>query len=67
MRLCDIKIGQRFKHCGKEYLRIDVNLFKHSHTVRFPGMIAALDLQTYKVVCIHANNEVENSQDIETV
>ena len=67
MRLCDIKIGQRFKHRGKEYLRIDINLFEYSCTMRFPGMIAALDLQTCKVVCIHANNEVENTQDIETV
>lgn len=70
MRLSDIKIGEKFFHLDEEnksdkmYLRIDMNpsaMFKH---VQLPyDTVAALDLTTYKVMCLNGNYEVEVEHD----
>ena len=52
MKLEDIKIGKEFTYNNKRYLRIDMNLselFANGST--YNGMICALDLNTYKVIC----------------
>jgi hypothetical protein len=66
MRLSDIKIGDKFKHFNEQsrseriYQRIDMNpsiMFSH---VQLPySTVAALDLTTYKVVCLNGDYEVE--------
>ena len=70
MRLSDVKIGEKFFHLNEEnksdkmYLRIDMNpsiMFKH---VQLPyDTVAALDLTTYKVMCLNGNYEVEVEYD----
>lgn len=70
MRLSDIKIGEKFFHLDEEnksdkmYLRIDMNpsvMFKH---MQLPSnTVAALDLTTYKVMCLNGNYEVEVEHD----
>lgn len=66
MRLSDVKIGDKFYHYvgDRMYLRIDMNpsiMFKH---VQLPyDTVAALDLSTYKVVCLNGNYEVEVKHD----
>ena len=72
MKLSDVKIGDKFYHCqlngqnvsDRMYLRIDMNpsiLFKH---VQLPhDTVAAIDLFTYKVICLNGNYEVEVEHD----
>lgn len=70
MRLSDVKIGDKFYHVNKEnksdrmYLRIDMNpsvIFKY---VALPyTTVAALDLTTYKVMCLNGDYEVEVEYD----
>lgn len=70
MRLSDVKIGEKFFHLNEEnksdrmYLRIDMNpsvMFKHA--VLNCDLVAALDLCSYKVMCLNGNYEVEVEYD----
>ena len=70
MKLSDVKIGDKFFHLNNEnkserlYLRIDMNpsvMFKHA---QLPcDTVAALDLTSYKVMCLNGNYEVEVEYD----
>lgn len=70
MRLSDTKIGDKFYCVNEEnksdrmYLRIDMNPSVMFKRVRLPcNTIAALDLTTYKVMCLNGNYEVEVEYD----
>ena len=70
MRLSDVKIGEKFFHLNKDntadrmYLRIDMNPSAMFKAVRLPySTVVALDLCTYKVVCLNGDYEVEVEHD----
>ena len=61
MQLSDANIGDKFFHNGKAYLKIDMNpssMFTIFQRVSY-DVVAALDLATYKVMCINGMYEVE--------
>ena len=70
MRLGDVKVGEKFYHLNEKnqsdrmYLRIDMKpstMFKHC---QLPfDTVTALDLTTYKIMCINADYEVEVEHD----
>lgn len=63
MKAYDVRIGDKFIHKDRMYLRIDMNLSQMSLTTTFPDMICALDLGNYKVMCINSDYEVELEGD----
>lgn len=72
MRLSDVKIGEKFYHyllngqnvSNRMYIRIDMNPSAMFKTVKLPySTVAALDLTTYKVMCLNGDYEVEVEHD----
>lgn len=51
MTLKDIKIGEKFTHNNKTYLRIDMDVSTFFINSRYDGIICALDMETFKVMC----------------
>ena len=59
MLVSDVKIGDKFTHDGKPYIRIDLQLSQMSLTTKYPDVVVALDIDTCKVICIKSDQEVE--------
>lgn len=57
MTLKDIKIGEKFTHNNKMYLRIDMDLSTIYANIKYDGIICALDMETFKVICF-SNKEL---------
>lgn len=57
MTLKDIKIGEKFTHNNKMYLRIDMDLSTIYTNIKYDGIICALDMETFKVICF-SNKEL---------
>ena len=62
-KLSDIKIGEKFYVKNNLYLRIDLDLPSTSLTTKYPDVICALDLSTYKIVCMEPDSEVKTKID----
>lgn len=68
MRLGDVKIGDKFWYTGERmYLRIDMDLKVLFPTITkersFANLVPALDLITYRVMCLNGDYEVEVEYD----
>lgn len=70
MRLADVKIGDKYwltDNSTRMFLRIDLKLSEMSLTTRFPKVVCALDLTTYKIICHNPDFEVEVEHDNVTI
>lgn len=60
MKLSDVKIGDKFILNNRMYLRIDMNPSVMFKNVQLPyNTVAAINLSTYKVMCLNGDYEVE--------
>ena len=65
MKCCvkDLKIGDKFIKNNKMYLIVDLTVSHESFYTKFPNLMCALDLNTYKVLCVNAQDTVEFESD----
>lgn len=56
----DVKIGEKFIYKNQEYLRIDMNPSTMFLTARYDGIVCALDLSTYKVMCFMSREIIDS-------
>lgn len=64
MKLSDVKIGDKFILNNRMYLRIDMNPSVMFKNVQLPyNTVAAVNLSTYKVMCLNGDYEVEVEYD----
>ena len=62
-RLGDLKVGDKFIKNTKMYLIIDFKVSDAFLNVKFPNMLCALDLNTYKVLCFDKGDIVDFESD----
>lgn len=62
-RLGDVKIGDKFFHNGRLYIKIDMNPSTMFLSRSFSEFVCALDLTTYQVMCINAEYDVDVEYD----
>lgn len=59
MKLENIKIGDKFVYKNKVFLRIDMDLSAmFANGSAYNGMICALDMETFKVICFSRSTEI---------
>ena len=64
MKLSDVKIGDKFILNNRMYLRINMNPSVMFKNVQLPyNTVAAINLSTYKVMCLNGDYEVEVEYD----
>ena len=63
MVIKDIKIGEQFIYKNQMYLRIDMNPSTMFLTARYDGIVCALDLSTYKVMCFKSTEIIDSIND----
>ena len=59
MVLENIKIGQKFVYKNKVYLKIDMNPSTMFLNNKYDGIICALDMETFKVMCLSKSTEIK--------
>lgn len=62
-RLGDLEVGDKFIKGTKMYLIIDFKVSDAFLNVKFPSMLCALDLNTYKVLCFDKEDIVDFESD----
>lgn len=63
-RVSELTVGDKFFTDGRTmYLKIDFELSTVSLTTKFPAVTCALDLSTYRIVCIEDEKEVQVETD----
>ena len=60
MVIDDVKIGEKFTYKNQMYLKIDMNPSTMFLTARYEGIVCALDLSTYKVMCFRSSEIIDS-------
>ena len=63
MNIKDIRVGEKFVCNNNTYLRIDMNPSAMFLNRNYDGIVCALDLKTYKVMCLMTTEIVEHIKE----